>query len=88
MTDLPILTKAASKITTNRGNGHTKGTGVEVPEGFLFDWVWVCGAGFAIDEGVEGSLLVFANSTVPEFAVGYLASAPTQMATDFVVFQC
>lgn len=56
-----------------------------VPEGFLLDGVWVGGAGFRVDEGIECSLLVLSDVAISQLSVGNEAAASAEMAVHLLV---
>jgi hypothetical protein len=59
--NIGVLAKAASKVTTDGGDGIRKGSRKEVKKRFFFDRINVSGNEFTINQSFQGAGLVFTH---------------------------
>jgi len=77
--DLPVLAELAVKVTAGRGQGESGGVRDHVKQRFFFDGIDMDGTRVAIDESLETSVKIEADTAVATLTVLKPASSGAQL---------
>ena len=80
LADVPVLAELAGQVAAGGAEGKYAGTGIEIVERFLLDWVNMDAAGFAVYQGIQFSVEIDPHPALSPFAFIETAAVMTQTA--------
>ena len=86
LTNLPVLAEITLEITAGTGDRETFSAGLKVEKRFLFDGVDRTGADGGVGEGVQRAVIITADTTAAQLAVGDAAAEIAEVALNGVGF--